>query len=135
MSQKITSILLALSALALVATPTTALAGTCGVLPFSAGEGVKRGAAPNISALVSSELDIRGGYDLVIAAPAEDFEGGDCGSSTSCIREFGKANKHEAVVAGRVEVAGSEYFLTLKLHNGSTAAVIREVTALSLIHI
>jgi len=114
--------------LALCGLPAAAFAGTCGVLPFSAGEGVNRGAAPNITALVSSELDIRGGYELVIAAPAEDFEGGDCGASTSCIKEFGKANKHEAVVAGRVEsLSDDEYSLTLTLHNGSTASVIREV--------
>lgn len=118
-----------LLAAALCVAPGSALAGTCGVLPFSAGDGVNEGAAANISALVSSELDIRGGFDLVIAAPAEDFEGGDCGASTSCIKEFGKANKHEAVVSGRVEASGDEYALTLKLHDGKTANVIREVSA------
>lgn len=127
MSQSIAKSPIVLLALALCAAPGAAFAGTCGVLPFSSEADVKKGAAPNITALVSSELDIRGSYDLVIAAPAEDFEGGDCGSSTSCIKEFGRANKHEAVVSGHVELDGDEYALTLKLHNASNASLIREV--------
>jgi hypothetical protein len=128
MSQLFSKTSTVLLVLALGALPGAAAAGTCGVLPFSASDDVNRGAAPNITALVSSELDIRGGYDLVMAAPAEDFEGGDCGASTNCIKEFGRANKHEAVVSGRVVTDGDEYALTIKLHDGNTAAVIREVS-------
>lgn len=116
-------------ALATLLGPGSALAGTCGVLPFAAGDDVKRGAAPNITQLVSSELDIRGGYSLVIAAPAEDFEGGDCGSSPACIREFGIANKHEAVVSGSVDMVGDDYALVITLHDANTAKSIRSVEA------
>ena len=128
MSQLLSKTSLVLVALALCNAPTAAMAGTCGVLPFSAGEGVNRGAGPNITALVSSELDIRGGYDLVIAAPPEDFEGGDCGASTTCIKAFSRANKHDAVVAGAVVADGDQYTLTLKLHDGNNAALLRKVT-------
>ena len=128
MSHWMNKALLLAATVVLFALPASALAGTCGVLPFSAGPGVNRGAAPNITALVSSELDIRGGYDLVIAADPEDFEGGDCGASSSCIKSFGQANKHEAVLAGTVASAGDDsYTLTLKLHDGNNASLIRTV--------
>ena len=128
MSQLLSKTSFVLIAFALCNAPSLAMAGTCGVLPFSAGEDVNRGAGPNITALVSSELDIRGGYDLVIAAPPEDFEGGDCGASINCIKEFSRANKHEAVVAGTVVSDGDEYTLTIKLHDGNNASLIRQVT-------
>ncbi len=128
MSHHMNKALLLTSLAVLLALPATALAGTCGVLPFSASSDVNRGAAPNITALVSSELDIRGGYDLVIAADPEEFEGGDCGSSPACIKQFGQANKHEAVVAGSVTKSGDKaYTLTLKLHDGKSAGLIRTV--------
>ena len=128
MSHQKNKVLLLAAMVALLALPATAIAGTCGVLPFSAGPGVNRGAAPNITALVSSELDIRGGYDLVIAADPADFEGGDCGASTSCIKQFGQANKHEAVVAGKIVEAGDDaYKITLTLHDGRTAGALRTV--------
>lgn len=129
MSHSLNKALLLSSLAVLLAVPATALAGTCGVLPFSASSDVNRGAAPNITALVSSELDIRGGYDLVIAASPEEFEGGDCGGSPACIKQFGQANKHEAVVAGNVATAGEDtYRLTLKLHDGRSAGLIRAVS-------
>ncbi len=128
MSHPMNKALLLAGLAVLLALPATALAGTCGVLPFSAGSDVNRGAAPNITALVSSELDIRGGYDLVIAADPEEFEGGDCGSSPACIKQFGQANKHEAVVAGTVAKSGDNaYTLTLKLHDGKSAELLRTV--------
>ncbi len=129
MSHQMNKALLLTSLAVLLALPASALAGTCGVLPFSSSADVNKGAAPNITALVSSELDIRGGYDLVMAANAEEFEGGDCGGSPACIKQFGQANKHEAIVAGHVATAGdAAYTLTLKLHDGRTAGLLRTVS-------
>jgi hypothetical protein len=107
--------------------PAAAEAGTCGVLPFTADAKINKGAAPNITALVSSEADIRGGWDLVITAEASEFSG-DCSKDVACLKTFGKDNGHEAIIGGHVAPAdATNYELTLRLYDGKSGAVLREV--------
>jgi len=105
----------------------SAFADSCGVLPFSSGRAVNQGAADNITALVSSEVDIRGGFGLVLTATADDLPKG-CASKSSCIIDFGKEEGYERVVSGKVEGLGSaKYRITTTLWNVSAGRAIREV--------
>jgi len=104
-----------------------ALANSCGVLPFTSGRGVNDGAASNITSLVSSEVDIRGGFGLVLTA-SEDEVSKDCGKKSSCIKSFGKDNGYNRVVAGNVDKLGkSRYRLTVQFWDIKKGSEVREV--------
>ena len=83
----------------------SALANDCGVLPFTSGRGVPDGAAGNITSLISSEVDIRGGFGLVLTA-GEDEVSSSCGKKSSCVKEFGAENGYDRVVSGNVDNLG-----------------------------
>jgi hypothetical protein len=115
---------LLLAGLPVLAAP--AFAGTCGVLPFTASSAVGRGAADNIASLVSTEADIQGGFELVLAADPESVAA-DCGSKGDCIVNYAKKGKFEKVITGHVEASGSDrYDITARLHEAS-GSVVREI--------
>jgi len=104
-----------------------AFAGTCGIAHFDSEGDVKRGAASNITALVSSELDIRGGYELVLAADeTETLEG--CSSDVSCLKAFGKGAGHSHVVGGLVRGTADSYEVTATLYEVRSGRQVRSVT-------
>ncbi len=105
----------------------TASAGSAGVLPFLSSKGVPNGAAENIASLVSTEVDIRGGYDLVLSAGPGEVKGG-CGKSSACITAYGGKNSFQHVITGNVASAGrSRYSLTLTLYDVASGRAIRQV--------
>jgi len=104
-----------------------AWAGTAGVLPFSSNRGVPNGAADNIFSLVSAEIDIRGGYDLVLSASPDEVQSG-CGERTTCISAYGSESDFEHVITGSVSTAGrTRYTLVLTLYLVRTGKAIRQV--------
>ncbi|MEE2828131.1 MAG: hypothetical protein VX498_03000 [Myxococcota bacterium] len=106
-----------------------ALANTCGVLPFTADRGVNSGATDNITSLVSSEVDIRGGFGLVLTASRDEVKS-SCGSKVDCIKDFGSKNGYDRVVAGRVSNSGSSsYRIKVQIYEVSSGTMIREVEA------
>ena len=107
--------------------PSVALAGSAGILPFSASKGVPNGAAENIASLVSTEIDIRGGYDLVISASSDEVASG-CGERSACVDEYGNENDFVHVITGSVSTAGAKrYTLVLTLYKVGSASAIRQV--------
>ena len=111
----------------LACNPAQALAGSAGILPFSSGKGVPNGAADNIASLVSTEVDIRGGYDLVLSAESDEVAVG-CGESSACINKYGTENDFHHVVTGSVANAGSKrYTLVLALYKVGAGSAIRQV--------
>ena len=106
---------------------TAAWAGSAGLLPFSSGNGVPNGAADNIASLVSTEVDIRGGYDLILNATSDEVEAG-CGERSACITSYGGKNDFEHVIKGSVSPAGrTRYTLVLTLYQVSSGKAIRQV--------
>ncbi len=105
----------------------SAVAGTCGIAHFDAIGDVGRGAASNITSLVSSELDIRGGYDLVLAADEGENKAG-CSSDVSCLKTFGKNSGHEHVVGGTVRAVAGQYEVAATLYEVRSGRQIRTVT-------
>jgi hypothetical protein len=104
-----------------------AFADSCGVLPFSSGRAVNQGAADNITSLISSEVDIRGGFGLVLTATTDELPKG-CAKKSSCIVNFGKGEGYERVVSGEVEGLGSsKYRITATLWDVNKGRSIREV--------
>jgi hypothetical protein len=104
-----------------------ALADSCGVLPFTSGRGVNQGAADNITALVSSEVDIRGGFGLVLTATADELPK-NCARKTSCIKKKKKKEDYERVVSGKVDGLGSsKYRITVTLWDINKGKEIRTV--------
>jgi hypothetical protein len=107
----------------------SALANDCGVLPFTSGRGVSDGAAGNITSLISSEVDIRGGFGLVLTA-GEDEVSSSCGKKSSCVKEFGAENGYDRVVSGNVDNLGkTKYRISVKLWDITKGKEIREVGA------
>jgi len=111
-----------------MALPTAVLAGTCGILPFSAGSGVGRGAADNIGSLVSTEVDIRGGFELVLSADADKVADG-CSNDSSCITSFGKSQGFDKVVSGSVSARGAkQYIIRVEFHEVRSGQLVRSVS-------
>jgi hypothetical protein len=107
--------------------PSIALAGSAGILPFSSSKGVPNGAAENIASLVSTEIDIRGGYDLVMSAGTDEVAAG-CGERSACVDEYGNENDFVHVVTGSVSTAGANrYTLVLTLYKVGSGSAIRQV--------
>ena len=120
-------LLVALCLATVLLSSASALADSAGILPFSSGKGVPQGAAENIASLVSTEVDIRGGYDLVLSA-ADDEVAAGCGERSACVDEYGRANSFSHVVTGSVSSAGSKrYTLVLTLYKMGSAAAVRQV--------
>lgn len=109
-------------------TASAALAGTCGVLPFTHGADVTEGAATNITSLVSTELDFRGGWTIVVTASKQEITDG-CGTDTACIMAFGKGETHDGVVTGTIATEGADkYRITSRWYEVSTGRLTREVS-------
>ncbi len=107
--------------------PAAARAETCGVLPFTVGAGVTRGAADNIGSLVSTEADIRGNFELVLSADTSEV-GEACGEDNTCITNYARGNRFQKVITGQVKGIGKDrYALSVQLVSGANAHVIREV--------
>ncbi|MBN93158.1 MAG: hypothetical protein CL928_03685, partial [Deltaproteobacteria bacterium] len=107
---------------------TTARAGTCGILPFSAGSGVGRGAADNIGSLVSTEVDIRGGFELVLGIDPEKVKSG-CSTNSSCLQSLGRSEGFDKLVSGSVSARGSkEYIIRAELHDVGSGRLVRSVS-------
>jgi len=88
---------------------------------------VPNGAADNISSLVSTEVDIRGGYDLVLSASSDEVAAG-CGERSACVNEYGRENDFSHVITGTVSAAGSSrYTLVLTLYKVGSNAAVRQV--------
>ena len=104
-----------------------ALAGTCGVLPFGVSGDVGRGAGDNITSLVRTEVDISGGFELVLTADEGEYKS-SCGGDASCAKGFGRSAGHEQVIGGDVKAVGSEeYSVTAHLYEVRTGRRIRSV--------
>ena len=106
--------------------PAAAAAGTAGALPFVAVGGVDQGAADNISALLSSELDIAGDWELVISADSDEITDG-CSADPGCWQAFGKGEGHTHVIAGTVAPKGEDYEVTARLHEVGSGRLVRQV--------
>jgi hypothetical protein len=118
---------LLLSAAVQFAGATAAWAGSAGLLPFSSSNGVPNGAADNIASLVSTEVDIRGGYELVLSASSDEVQEG-CGERSSCITSYGGKNNFQHVITGSVSTAGrTRYTLVLTLYQVSSGKALRQV--------
>jgi hypothetical protein len=105
-----------------------ATAGTCGVLPFTHGADITVGAASNITSLVSTELDFRGPWTIVITASKQEITDG-CGGDQSCLMAFGKGEAHDGVVTGTITAQGSDkYRITARWYEVGTGRMKREVT-------
>lgn len=118
-------------AVLLVTTLTTlpALAGTCGVLPFTAEGGVDQRAADNIASLISSELDIVGDFEFVLSADAKEITAG-CGKDAACRKAFGEGEDHSHVVAGSVSPAGAdEYTINAALYEVASGREVRQISS------
>ena len=122
-----TRLLIAATVLAQMIWAPAAIAGTCGVAHFDAIGDVGRGAATNITSLVSSELDIRGGYDLVLAAEEGETRDG-CSSDLNCLKTFAKGGGHEHVVGGQVRAVAGQYEVTATLYEVRSGRQLRTVT-------
>jgi hypothetical protein len=103
-----------------------ALAGTCGVLPFEAVGDVARGAADNITAMVSTEADVRGDFELVLTAEEGEADEG-CGADPSCIKTFGRGAGHDQVITGSIKAVGDQYQVTSQLWEVRNGRQIRQV--------
>ncbi len=105
-----------------------ASAGTCGVLPFTHGADVTDGAATNITSLVSTELDFRGGWTIVVTASKQEITDG-CGADQACLMAFGKGESHDGVVTGTIATEGSDkYRITARWYEVGTGRMKREVS-------
>jgi hypothetical protein len=125
-SDPIRDLLLTIAVTALLV-PGSALAGTAGALPFAAVGGVEQGAADNIAALMSSEMDIAGDWDLVVSANASEITDG-CGEKQACWQAFGKGEGHTHVITGSVAPQGDkDYEVTARVLDVKSGAVVREV--------
>jgi len=106
----------------------SASAGTCGVLPFTHGADVTEGAATNITSLVSTELDFRGGWTIVVTASKQEITDG-CGGDQSCLMAFGKGESHDGVVTGTIATEGDDkYRITTRWYEVGTGRMKREVS-------
>lgn len=105
-----------------------ATAATCGVVPFVAASGVDQRAADNIAALVSTEVDIRGGYDLVLAATPGEVKPA-CAADLACSQQWAKGRGHAFVVVGKVEADGSaKYKLTTQIVEVASGRTVKQLT-------
>ena len=104
----------------------TATAGTCGVLPFTHGADVTEGAGVNITSLVSTELDFRGGWAIVVTASKQEITDG-CGADQTCLLAFGKGESHESVVTGEISASGDDkYRITARWYEVAGGRMKRE---------
>lgn len=109
------------------AAPVLAVAGTCGVVPFAAGGGVDQRAADNIAALISTEVDIRGGYDLVLAATPGELKPA-CSADLSCAQGWAKGKGHAFVVVGKVEAEGTaKYKISTQIVDVATGKTVKQL--------
>ncbi len=115
--------------LLLLALPGVAAAGgTAGVLPFVAGNGVDARAVENITAIVSTEVDIKGGYEFVMTVKAEEAKAG-CSADPACAAQFGRTKKMGQVVGGRVDADGADRFKVMtQIVDVATGKVVKQAS-------
>ena len=99
--------------------------GNAVVLPMVA-SGVDSKVGPNLTSLLSSELDFSGAFDTVNDIPAPPTLNAACLTSTKCLAGIAKDNDADALVAGTVTSGSAGLKVSLVLYDAAKNAVVRK---------